>query len=58
MTHASILARFGRADEAVEVVRKNVESGRWRRNLFLHSTLFESLRKDPRIRAIAENAPL
>lgn len=58
LTYARVLARFGEADEAVEVVRKNVEEGRWRRNLLLHSTLFESLRRDPRIQAIAEKAPL
>jgi tetratricopeptide (TPR) repeat protein len=53
-----ILARFGQMDEAIELMEKNVRSGRFRRNTLLNSTSWVEVRKDPRFRAIAEKAPL
>jgi hypothetical protein len=59
LTLDRVLARFGALDEALAVVEQYAQSGRWRRNYLLHSTLWaDDLRKDPHFQVIAEKAPL
>jgi tetratricopeptide (TPR) repeat protein len=55
---AIVHARFGRIDQALALVQANVAAGYWRRNYLLLCPDWARLRKDPRFRAIAENAPL
>jgi tetratricopeptide (TPR) repeat protein len=55
---ANALARFDQMDEALAIVREDIEKGWWRRNMLLLQPDFSALQKDPRFRAIAEKAPL
>ncbi len=53
-----VQARFGMIDEALAIVKAQAAAGWWRRNYLLISEDWRELRKDPRFREIAENAPL
>jgi hypothetical protein len=50
--------RFGMIDEALDVVKQQIAAGRWKRNDLLLHPDFIHLQKDPRFRALAEQAPL
>jgi tetratricopeptide (TPR) repeat protein len=51
-------AQFGQLDEAMDIVRDQIEKGWWRRNDLLLNPGYSELQKDPRFRALAEKAPL
>ncbi len=55
---AQVQARFGMLDEAIRIVQAQAAAGYWRRNYLLLNPDWSFLQKDPRFRAIAEQAPL
>ena len=55
---AQIDARFGRMDAALELVRREIAAGFWKRSDLLLDPDWMLLRRDARFRPIAEGAPL
>jgi hypothetical protein len=55
---AQIEARLGHLDAALEIVRKQIAGGYWKRHDLLLDADWVFLRRDPRFLQLAESAPL
>ena len=55
---AQIDARYGRMDDALALVSREIAAGYWKRSDLQFDPDWTLLRRDPRFRAIAEAAPL